>query len=262
MDKAVEAYRKRRQRRLDARFRKDAPEAENENTGGNAPAPRRGHGNTRLPFGLCQREGIEVGSDWTPRDAWEALAGKGITPSTEFAKRKTGGKTTMTMESGTTYRNLYGEKTRGGEYVLRGDFDTTTLYGTPKVWTKAAIHSFLTKDEMFACLKEYGVSSFKDPDTGKTVHPSKMEGLPRTVAKVGERRYTDLVLGTRVERTGHPFSGRGFSITGKDFTGKRTVLKMFSSIKEAKAYATKIGCKPEDLRLSPDFKRYATPKAG
>ena len=87
MDKAVEAYRKRRQLRLDARFRKDAPEAENENAGGNAPAPRGGHGNTRLPFGLCQREGIEVGRDWAPRDAWDALAGHGITPSSEYEKR-------------------------------------------------------------------------------------------------------------------------------------------------------------------------------
>ena len=259
MDKAVEAYRKRRQLRLDARFRKDAPEPENENNG--AAKPRRGHGNTHLPFGLCQREGIDVGSGWTPRDAWEALAERGITPSAEYAKRKNGGKTTMTTKTGTTYRNLFADKTGKGEYVLRGDFDTTTLYGTTKTWTKAAVHTFLTKDEMFACLQEYGVSSFKDPDTGKTVNPVKMD-LPRTVAKVGERRYTDLVLGTRYERTGHPYSGRGFSITGKDFTGKRTTLKMFSSIGEAKAYAKKIGCKPEDLRLSPDFKRYATPKAG
>lgn len=35
------------------------------------------HGNTKIPFGLCQREGIKVGADWTPKDAWNALEGKG-----------------------------------------------------------------------------------------------------------------------------------------------------------------------------------------
>ena len=40
-----------------------------------------GHGNTRIPFGLCQREGIAIQPGWTPSDAWAALEGKGYSAS-------------------------------------------------------------------------------------------------------------------------------------------------------------------------------------
>ena len=39
-----------------------------------------GHGNTRLPFGLCKRYGINLPDEATPRDAWDALKGRGIYP--------------------------------------------------------------------------------------------------------------------------------------------------------------------------------------
>ena len=44
--------------------------------------------NNRLPFGLCEREGIEIGDDWGPSEAWAALAEKGITPDGEYSKMK------------------------------------------------------------------------------------------------------------------------------------------------------------------------------
>ena len=50
------------------------------------------HGNTRLPFGLCMRYGIAIGKDWTPRDAWDALKGKGITPDEVYSDVKKDGK--------------------------------------------------------------------------------------------------------------------------------------------------------------------------
>lgn len=31
-----------------------------------------------LPFGLCKKYGIPIGKNWTPRDAWAALKGKGV----------------------------------------------------------------------------------------------------------------------------------------------------------------------------------------
>jgi hypothetical protein len=61
--KAVETYRIRRDGRVKSRM---------------------DDGNTKLPFGLCEREGIEVGEDWKPKDAWDALAKKGITPSDAY----------------------------------------------------------------------------------------------------------------------------------------------------------------------------------
>lgn len=43
------------------------------------------HGNTRLPFGLCKRYGISLPDSATPRQAWDALKGKGITPEKAYA---------------------------------------------------------------------------------------------------------------------------------------------------------------------------------
>ena len=166
MSDAVAEYRKRRQQRLDARFRNDAPEEENTN---NAPPPRRvGHGNTRLPFGLCQRYGIEVGSDWTPRDAWDALADKGVTPASEFAKRS-GGSSMIRTKSGATYQNLTAKKQTDGKYTVRGDFTDKTYTGKEIKYSDAHFHTFINKEEMYACLQEHGITKFKDPDTGETV---------------------------------------------------------------------------------------------
>jgi len=48
------------------------------------------HGNTHIPYGLCQREGIEIGKDWTPRDAWNALEGKGYKASDVYESLRNG----------------------------------------------------------------------------------------------------------------------------------------------------------------------------
>lgn len=265
---AISEYRKRRQARLNARLhhREDAEPAAEENNGPNNPPPASGgsggHGNTRLPFGLCKRYGIDIDSSWRPRDAWDALAEKGVSPSGEYRKlgekrqqQKSG---TVRSSSGTVYSNLKARKASNGEYELLGDFEYEPVKGVTKRYTGAKYSSFLTKEEMYSCLRENGVRRFQDPDTGEIVNPQKMD-LPRTVAKVGERRYTDIVLGTRTHRGGDLYARRGFSITGKDFAGHRTVLKWFSTVEEAKRYSEKIGCKPEDLRISKDVKGYASP---
>lgn len=51
-----------------------------------------GHGNTKLPFGLCQREGIEIQKGWTPEDAWKALEGKGYSAGETYQEIKKTGK--------------------------------------------------------------------------------------------------------------------------------------------------------------------------
>lgn len=82
--KAVAEFRKRRQNRLAYRLDDD----ENENNGGKGG----GHGNTRIPYGLCQREGITIGEGWTPSDAWSALEGKGYSADKVYKELKeTGG---------------------------------------------------------------------------------------------------------------------------------------------------------------------------
>jgi len=80
--KAVEAFRVRRDARVSGRT--DAEDEEN-NGGG-------GHGNTKIPFGLCQREGITIDPKWTPSDAWDALAGKGYSAGEVYKELKETGK--------------------------------------------------------------------------------------------------------------------------------------------------------------------------
>lgn len=53
----------------------------------------RGGGNTRLPFGLCERFGIKLPKGATPRQAWEALKKeKGITSEAVYSALKSGTK--------------------------------------------------------------------------------------------------------------------------------------------------------------------------
>ena len=97
---AIEEYRKRRQSRLDAKAvydykerrdqrwiaRMDDDEENGNNTGSG------GHGNTKIPFGLCQREGIAIDPKWSPKDAWDALAGKGYSAGEVYKSLKATGK--------------------------------------------------------------------------------------------------------------------------------------------------------------------------
>ena len=74
----VIAYKQRRKRRLDQK----AVDRYKERRHNRIWVRKDGeHGNTKLPFGLCDREGIDTGKDWTPRDAWSALEDKGIHPN-------------------------------------------------------------------------------------------------------------------------------------------------------------------------------------
>lgn len=50
-------------------------------------------GNTGLPFGLCKKYGIDLPEGATPRDAWDALNGIGITPESAYKALKEKGTT-------------------------------------------------------------------------------------------------------------------------------------------------------------------------
>lgn len=55
---------------------------------GEEPQPKkRGHANTRLPYGLCKSQGIDT-TGMSPKEAWEALAGRGISAKEEYRKLK------------------------------------------------------------------------------------------------------------------------------------------------------------------------------
>lgn len=258
MDVAVKKYRVRRDGRLTARgVRKDDEEENTNNKSGGEKTG--GHGNTKLPFGLCKKYGIEYGEDWTPRDAWDALAGKGITPGREFARLSQGKKGVTTIKDGaTSYSNLSASAGSHGRYALFGDMEQKRKSGDVYKRDKAQIHDFLNKDEMLAYLKEKGITRFKDPDSGEMVNPVKMD-LPRTVGKIGEKRFTDMYLGVeyggRIDKdTGK--RARDFTIWGKDFGGKRIKLKSFQKEDDAVKYAEELGCKRDTLTETRDYKKY------
>lgn len=85
---SIEQYRRRRAERMSARMDADSDD-ETASAGG---AKKGGHGNTKIPFGLCQREGIEIQKGWTPEDAWKALEGKGYSAGDTYKKLKATGK--------------------------------------------------------------------------------------------------------------------------------------------------------------------------
>lgn len=88
---AVEEYRKRRQMRLDERARTD-DEGDEDNAPSSGNKGGGGHGNTKIPYGLCRREGIKIQSGWTPKDAWAALEGHGYTAGDVYRELRTSGK--------------------------------------------------------------------------------------------------------------------------------------------------------------------------
>lgn len=249
----VERFRLRRSRRLAARERMD-DEEENANNGGK----KGGHGNTKLPYGLCHKYGIEIQKGWQPRDAWDALAEKGVTPGDEFAKR--GSKQTTIETKLGTYKNTRVEK-YGNRYLIKGDMQPTGKegYGSKGV-DNVQIAAYTNKKEMFARLKEHGITSVVDPDTGEKVNPMKMD-LPKVVAQKGDSRYTDLVLGIRSNKYGVPFERKGFTLVAKDFDGKKVAMGTFDSPKQARDYAMeKLKCKKEDIRETRDYKEKVRPK--
>ena len=264
MDEAVVRYQRRRDARLKARgFRQDdEAEETNNNVGGGG-----GHGNTRLPFGLCQRYNIAVGKDWQPKDAWDALADKGITPGDAY--KKIGKKTTVKDEYGKEYREIKAGKVEPkkmrdlyGEYYLSGLFLNKGWGGRPDTWEKTGIAYFGNKDDLYAALSEQGVDYFKDPDTGEVVNPSKMK-YPRAVGRLGWKRYQDISIGFRQDKTSTSFGKHGYVISGKGFDGKRSVIKIFNTEDEARKYAREtLGCKDEDLRETKIFKDYKAGKYG
>lgn len=78
------------------------------------------HGNTRLPFGLCQRYGIQLPDRATPRQAWDALKGKGITPTKAYSELENGGYQSEKRSKG----NADSNDSQGNEERNKGSYST------------------------------------------------------------------------------------------------------------------------------------------
>ena len=244
----IEKYRQRRAKRLARRF---DDEEENNNV------KKGSHGNTRLPFGLCKKMGIDVGGDWTPRDAWDALKGKGVSAKEEYKKLcGDGGKIKI---GGTTYSNFsVGQDPYTKRYRISGDYD----YGDKSVRKfgerSSTGDTYKSKEQAMAFLRDNGVTKFKDDETGEVINPQELD-LPKTLVTVKNQPYKGINLGVRVDKYGHPFEGRGYTVTGVEMDGSRTVLKVLDNYKQVKEYLGKIGCAEKDAKMSAYLKKHLSP---
>ena len=288
-DFAVTLYRKRREERLAARgikikkkqYRKgkdgkrlteperkaayhndDDGEESQQNNGSEGGS----HGNTRLPFGLCLKYGIEIGAGWTPHDAWEALAGKGITPDGIYRKLKAGEELgpdeapeppkkepVKTIDGGDKYyykdlRARTGWGRRGATpWVLEGtpewrdEVPEEERHGYRSSW----LGRFATTTDLYFFLKEKGIEEFVDPETGEVVNPVEME-LPKRIWSDGERGYSALTIGMKKDR---------YAIVGTDFEGKKKTIQDFRSLAAAEEWLAKRGVAEDDFKLSPALKK-------
>ncbi|MCD8201921.1 MAG: hypothetical protein LUD47_07645 [Clostridia bacterium] len=95
-------------------------------------ASETGHGNTRLPYGLCQKYGIDLPEKTTPKQAWEALKGKGISPTEAYSYLQKHG-------------SMEGFEPKKGTLKKKGDFD--------KTMQKAIDAGRESVDEIMGCIK-------------------------------------------------------------------------------------------------------------
>lgn len=240
----------------------DDDDNENDNKG-------KSHGNTKLPFGLCKRFGIEVGADWTPRDAWDALAGKGITAEGAYERLKEG-KDPGTPEESEKSESVEPAKVEpkappkktvdigGKEYELTGGAHERVHFGYegPKAWTimgvdkdggeEKHIKGFGSKLEMLRYLKEQGVTEFPDPETGEILYPTEMDIPPAGKATISGgadafgAEYGDL-CGRYYSWRDRPWGFEAKKIEGTETPGltARSSMSKFFTTKEDLLYYLK-----------------------
>ena len=229
-----------------------------------------GHGNTRLPFGLCMRYGIPIEKGWGPGDAWAALAGKGITAKGAYEKLKKGEdpgapetpeipkepvkKIHIKIgDMGADYDKLdsyYDSWASRGEpkWRLTGEVIKDSYVEPDEWWKKPSSRiskAFYTKTDMLRWLKEQGVEEFKDPESKELVNPKEME-FPEPVMTLGTRGFSAVTIGLR--------DGR-YTVIGTDFDGTKKKLDDYSSLKDAKEYIRDHGGKDEDIKMSSALKK-------
>lgn len=177
---SVDEYRRRRAERLGIRLDAD----DDENKGGKG---RRGggHGNTKIPFGLCQREGIEVKPGWTPQDAWNALEGKGYSAGETYKELKQTGKVSKKTGGAAAKAATPGKK----DYAAM-DYDTIAKeYEDHNRRYKESEEKYRTKDKSIKAINsmakrvkdmkergDYHGESYEELEKAANQDPSDLDG--------------------------------------------------------------------------------------
>ncbi|MBQ4197762.1 MAG: hypothetical protein II659_07950 [Bacteroidales bacterium] len=231
------------------------------------------HGNTRLPFGLCKRFGIEIGKDWTPRDAWAALAGKGITADIAYRRLKEGKdpgvpekdvetpaepekpaepeppkepKRSYTDDrSGKEVEELdteYRSWSRYSPYIVKGYYKDDAGEKQP------TSRRFETKLDMMYFLKQRGTEEVMDPETGEIVNPQEIE-FPEVMFMPHSwdfRYYTNPSIGLR---------GGRYAVVGEGLDGKKKKLEDFTTLAGAKDWLVRKGVPEDKIKMTSKMKK-------
>lgn len=263
---AVRKYRLRRDRRLrergirlDGRRLDDEEENENQNAGnnggGNTGKSGGGHGNTRLPFGLCKRFGIDVDPSWQPRDAWDALADKGITPQEAYRRLGKGkdpgegGKTatakapkkTVTISTWDGPKEFDVEVSKLGDYYTLG---LTAEMGGRVPKTERRGYRFNSKEDLLYHLKEQGVEEVEID--GEKINPQTAELPKRLLTRIDP----SFAVKEGIGEVGISNTKGKYVAYGKTFAGKKVKLKEFNTPEEAEKYFTDQGIDKSEIKTS------------
>ena len=238
----------------------DDGDEENNNQGGGSGGS---HGNTRLPFGLCKRFGIEISESWGPREAWDALAGKGITADGAYKRLKKGEDPGIPPEGGDdgskpeeaeVPKEPKKTATIGGKeydklslgYYSWSKYGAFTLRGTAEDGTQL-YERYETKDDLLMALKEAGVEEVVDPEYGEILNPTEME-FPKVLF-----RETYPTTGYKAVSIG--MRGGAYVVFGTKLDGKKKEIDGYRSLADAKEFLTKMGVADEDIKLTPALKK-------
>lgn len=222
-------------------FHKDADSNDNQQ---NEQRKRNGgHGNTKLPFGLCKKYGIEIDPSWAPRDAWDALEGLGVSPKEEYRKLKEKGKkgtavSKLTM-GGKTYSDLKATSISGSFWGVRH-----VLYGKDEKGKAVTIKEFPSRESMIYFLKDNGITEASR--NGSEKFDPTAEELPERVGTVDGVSYSEIKIGKR---------GSEIVVTGKEIGGTGSTIHKCKTIEEMRKFMEDNGLKDSDVKIAPSLKK-------
>ena len=214
----ISKYNERRKKRLDERKKRYNLDFEVGDFAPDEPGDKgtSGHGNTRLPYGLCKAAGIET-EGMTPTEAWEALEGKtGIKAKEAYEKLEKEGTAEKLAKEAEKLSKKKKKKVKDPEEVAgTEDFEEKMTFAPDKPLPPLTPTTF---NSTIATLKS-GSSSVKE-----------------FAKKIAEQIMPRIVKGQTVSAGGHQYycNGEGFETeSGEERTRAFVAFRLAKYSKES-----------------------------
>lgn len=159
---------------------------------------------SKIPYSLCKKNGIEVEKGWTAREAWKALAKKGISATGEYkkfredqrrcdAEDEEGGRWVTTEEDHRVHINEEGIPDKGNPYVLKAMMSGTKTreeIGRRKV------------EKLRKGIKN-GIDAYKKADENVKKSAEKYDELEKRLRKIEKHlEYADKIYKRTLDKYG------------------------------------------------------------